>query len=219
MVYGNPFIDWSLVEKVTKPLTKAAVELVVGEVERKTGLSLTTKHKKWSFENDPAPGTHIRVRRMFVPGIVVPGHFLKMPVRTLVSDKYGINLYEHHGICIGDGKVIHFAAADGDFSTDIKIRKTTLKKFLDGGTLEIRDFDAVDNGMRNSNDEVVKRAEAELKGQNFGSYNLLTNNCEHFANYCVFGERFSEQAGDKEPGLKDWTDYIDDENLPNNVIF
>lgn len=180
---------------------KVAKEVIVGGIERKTGVTLSAKHKKWTFAEKPEPGTHIRVRRARLPGAKMPKHFFKVPVDTLVSDKHGTNLYEHHGIYIGNGKVIHFAAPDGDFSLDIKIRKTTLKKFLDGGELEVRDFDSMDNDSRFSNEEIVKRAKAVLKAQDFGWYSPITNNCEHFANYCVFGKKFSEQAGGKEPGL------------------
>ena len=29
-----------------------------------------------------------------------------------------------------------------------------------------------------------------------GTYNLISNNCEHFANECVFGQAVSEQVED-----------------------
>lgn len=176
-------------------IVKKIIEICNDKIEQKIGKRLLGSTKKWSFVDSPEPGSHIRVRRAKVLGWAVPGDY----IMSKVLDGHGINFYEHHGIYIGDGKVIHFAARGGDFSTDIKIRKTTLEKFLDGGELEFRDFDAVDNDQRYSNDMVVKRAMRVLKSQNFGSYNLLTNNCEHFANYCVFGKKFSEQVLGSEP--------------------
>lgn len=208
--YDNPITDKVnevIHEKIVKPVANTVLNAAADEFEKKTGIKVTDKQKKWSFEDNPKPGTHIRVRRAFVSKGPVPGHFFQVPT-TLVSDSHGTNLYEHHGIYIGDGKVIHFAAPDGDFSMDIKIRETTLGKFKDGGELEIRDFDAVDNDLKLSNDEIVQRAKNSLERQDFGSYNLLTNNCEHFANYCVFGKKFSEQAGGKEAGLKDLIDKL-----------
>ena len=37
-----------------------------------------------------------------------------------------------------------------------------------------------------------------LVGYDFGGYNLLTNNCEHFANWCASGARFSNQVPSNE---------------------
>lgn len=48
---------------------------------------------------------------------------------------------------------------------------------------------------RYSEDEVVKRAESIVKNEeNFNSYNIISNNCEHFATWCVVGEGESFQV-------------------------
>ena len=94
--------------------------------------------------------------------------------------------YSHHGIYIGRGMVIHFT---GDKGAAAFIKKETLQDFLYGGTLKI---------IRHRNpkytpQEVVARAYSKL-GQKQGEYNLLFDNCEHFANWCIEGKHISHQA-------------------------
>lgn len=45
-----------------------------------------------------------------------------------------------------------------------------------------------------SPEEVAQIARAFLQEENFGDYDLLRNNCEHFGTFCVTGEQRSEQA-------------------------
>ena len=40
---------------------------------------------------------------------------------------------------------------------------------------------------------IVQRCIDALKPNNYPKFNYLTGNCEHFANYCVFGKPFSNQ--------------------------
>ncbi|MFI4993070.1 MAG: lecithin retinol acyltransferase family protein [Solirubrobacterales bacterium] len=93
--------------------------------------------------------------------------------------------YEHHGIDLGDGTVIHRHAPNGT-KNDSLIRLTTLDTFTKGGAVEIRAY-----GIRPDPDEVVARARSML-GQ--PGYDLVFNNCEHFATWCVTGERSSAQV-------------------------
>lgn len=41
-------------------------------------------------------------------------------------------------------------------------------------------------------EEIVRRARSEI-GTKLGTYNLLSNNCEHFANWCRCGKLVSHQ--------------------------
>ena len=42
---------------------------------------------------------------------------------------------------------------------------------------------------------VKEKAEEALKSpHDFGVYDVKTNNCEHFATYCRYGNRFSQQV-------------------------
>ena len=94
-------------------------------------------------------------------------------------------VYEHHGIYIGDGKVIHFANM---------IVECSLVKFAHG--LVVRrakpDYSYAGNlsmfrsevKQRYTPDQIVQRAKAKL---GTGLYNLSSYNDEHFASWCVCG--------------------------------
>lgn len=98
-------------------------------------------------------------------------------------------VYEHHGIYIGNNQVIHYSGFAEAFNKGC-IEQTTLEKFLDG-----RDQFTVVNYPTNkvlyTNQQIVERASRCLGEDN---YNLVFNNCEHFACWCVTGEKRSEQV-------------------------
>lgn len=50
------------------------------------------------------------------------------PGDILAVSRWG-NLYEHYGVYIGHGNVIHFAANEGDFGENAEIRQVTLATF------------------------------------------------------------------------------------------
>lgn len=103
--------------------------------------------------------------------------------------------YYHYGIVVNNNNVIHFTGPVDDSIMDvnnIQIRETSLDLFLRGDKIQIlkpysSPFD------RNV---VVERAEAFIgKNKLFGkSYNLVSNNCEHFASYIYFGKKESKQV-------------------------
>ena len=109
----------------------------------------------------------------------------------LFVDNYfaGFNTYQHYGVYIGNGKVIHFAPLEGqEISMENGIiHESTLESFLNGRALQI------DKNVekRFSEDEIVKRARSRLGEK---GYSLITNNCEHFARWCVTGENISYQV-------------------------
>ena len=45
--------------------------------------------------------------------------------------------------------------------------------------------------QKNSDEEIVRIALSKL-GE--GDYNILTNNCEHLCNFCIFGKKISTQV-------------------------
>ena len=45
--------------------------------------------------------------------------------------------------------------------------------------------------------EVVERALTEFKRNDFGEFDAIFNNCEHFVTFCTFGKRFSYQIAKK----------------------
>ena len=93
--------------------------------------------------------------------------------------------YTHHGIYLGDGRVVHYAGR-------IKyphglIEEISLAEFSEGRALRAEKWRT---GRFNGN-EIVRRARSRLGERR---YDLLTNNCEHFCNWCRLGENRSFQV-------------------------
>lgn len=88
--------------------------------------------------------------------------------------------FYHHGIDVGDGTVIHMSREHGG------IVHTSYREFADGKKVH------VENSPRSyDRKQVIKRAKSRL-GE--GNYNLINNNCEHFANWCRSGKHRSRQV-------------------------
>ena len=115
---------------------------------------------------DPIPGDHIRVK---------------------------VNGYYHHGIYADDFCVFHFASpSENEMNPDTaRVLYTTLDEFLKDGILEVREYSIEETNKKREPKEVI---DAAIKSIGEGGYNLISNNCEHFANRCVFGESKSEQV-------------------------
>lgn len=101
----------------------------------------------------------------------------------LISPRTG---YEHHGLFIGNEKVIHYSGFSESF-TKGSIQITSLEEFEQGEGSTVKShlasfYDA---------DERVARAFSKL-GED--SYNLIFNNCEHFVNWCFNGFKNSSQV-------------------------
>jgi hypothetical protein len=93
--------------------------------------------------------------------------------------------YFHHGIYVGNGKVIHYA---GWFhSAGGLVEEVTIEQFTEGRPYSIGRMPA----NRQRGNEIVRRARSRLGEQR---YHLLRNNCEHLCNWCQLGERRSEQV-------------------------
>jgi hypothetical protein len=86
--------------------------------------------------------------------------------------------YTHHGINCGDGTVIHFDSR--------KICKISMNDFCGGRNYFIKEYVKCD-----SKEVVYQRAKSRLGDCN---YNLIYNNCEHFACYCKTGFHKSKQV-------------------------
>ena len=101
--------------------------------------------------------------------------------------EFGKNrLYDHHGIYVGDGKVIHYSGM-AQFLKKGPIQETTLEDFKAGHTCAIEaHFSPKFSGLK-----AAGRARERLSEK---SYNLAINNCEHFVNWCIEGDRASFQV-------------------------
>lgn len=96
--------------------------------------------------------------------------------------------YNHCGIYIGNGRVIHFAAPQGSeiSQENAVIHETSFECFKDGCPVKVIDFP---NGK--SPDETIERALSRLGEK---GYDFAANNCDHFATWCKTGEHRSLQV-------------------------
>jgi len=101
----------------------------------------------------------------------------------------GFPSFRHYGIDVGDGTAVHFTGDRFLVQSSARIRKTSIQRFLSCGKLH------VEKGVnyKFTRDEVVQRALKEVDGD-FGGYNFIFNNCEHFANWCATGKKISKQV-------------------------
>ena len=99
--------------------------------------------------------------------------------------------YMHHGVYISDDRVIQFGGRIFDkFGATIDV--ATLEEFERDGVAEV-----VVHGGRGrffpplpavlTGEEIIERAEWLRKNYEPGRYNVVGNNCEHMANWCVTG--------------------------------
>jgi hypothetical protein len=92
-------------------------------------------------------------------------------------------LFNHHGIDLGDGTVAHYLEGR-------EILRSTTEDFSRGLAMTTVDYPA---GSCSPAGVTVRRAMGRLGEQN---YNLLFNNCEHFAHWCKTGRHRSNQVED-----------------------
>jgi hypothetical protein len=131
---------------------------------------------------DPLPGDHIRVRCWFGP---IP--------------------YHHHGIVVWDhennrASAIHYDSGlegVGGFGTKQRmriasVRMTDLGRFA--GDAGLNAIKLVERPVNRS--AVVNRARSALGAALWaeGTYDVLSNNCEHFASWCIRGWGYSHQV-------------------------
>jgi hypothetical protein len=94
--------------------------------------------------------------------------------------------YTHHGIHVGDGKVVHYSGLSRGWRGG-PIEEVSLAEFARGRPIRVR----VHAGTRFDRDAVVARARSRL-GEDL--YRALTNNCEHLCEWCIHGEHRSRQV-------------------------
>lgn len=98
----------------------------------------------------------------------------------LVTPRIG---YIHHGIYVGDGKVMHCGAVSR-FLPRGPVEEVSLRDFCRGRTVAVR------GGVpaKFTAQQVINRAKSRLGEKR---YRLLTNNCEHFCEWCLRGQQRS----------------------------
>jgi hypothetical protein len=94
--------------------------------------------------------------------------------------------YVHHGIYVGDDRVVHYGGlARGLRAGPIEV--VSMEQFAQGRRLRVLS----ENSPCFSSVEIVQRALSRV-GED--RYHVLTNNCEHFCEWCVRGEQRSHQV-------------------------
>ena len=93
--------------------------------------------------------------------------------------------YAHHGIYVGDGKVVHYRGLSRSLWAG-PVEEVSLAEFARGRPIRVR----LQGGARFDREVVIARARSRL-GED--CYRILSNNCEHFCEWCVHGRNRSLQ--------------------------
>ena len=100
----------------------------------------------------------------------------------------------HYGIFVSDDEVIAFGlpptAENLQNQQAITVLSTDIDVFSCGNLIETAQLSLKEKLKRKSPEKTVALARSRI-GE--GGYNLIHNNCEHFVNEIVFGEKVSEQ--------------------------
>jgi len=94
--------------------------------------------------------------------------------------------YTHHGIYAGGGRVIHYAGLHHGLAA-APVEECSIEEFARGHGVTLVAHESVCFAC----EEAVRRARSRL-GES--RYRVLTNNCEHFCNWCLTGDARSVQV-------------------------
>jgi Lecithin retinol acyltransferase len=102
--------------------------------------------------------------------------------------------YTHHGIYVGEGRVVQYGGLSWGLRRG-RVEEVPLPQFSLGRPVWVRFM-----GLRRYDPhEVVRRARLRL-GED--RYSVLTNNCEHFCEWCVCGRHRSYQVDERAAGYR-----------------
>ena len=102
-------------------------------------------------------------------------------------------LFLHHGIDLGDGTVAHYLEGR-------EILRSSLIDFSQGQPLSV-----VEHPVCSPQGVTLRRAMSRIGEQN---YNLLFNNCEHFATWCKTGRHRSAQVNSVIEKARNWSNLM-----------
>ncbi len=94
--------------------------------------------------------------------------------------------YTHHGIYAGDRRVIHYAGLHRGLAA-APVEECSIEDFAHGHPVAL----VVHDSCCFAREEAVRRARSRL-GES--RYRILSNNCEHFCNWCLTGAARSAQV-------------------------
>ena len=121
--------------------------------------------------------------------------YCRYHIGILKCEGTGLNIpfhYDHYAVYCGDGTVVHMCGADKSSAQICEQRfgDTELKK---QGFVQYHDESTGILSTGITFEQIVKRARSKV-GQ--GGYDILFNNCEHFARWCATGSSSSTQVSD-----------------------
>jgi len=93
--------------------------------------------------------------------------------------------YIHHGIYVGHGRVVHYRGLVHGWRAG-PVEEVPLEEFARGRPIAVRP-----HATAFDRDVVLARARARI-GEN--AYRILSNNCEHFCEWCLHGRNRSLQV-------------------------
>ena len=99
-------------------------------------------------------------------------------------------LFHHHGIDLGDGTVAHYLEGR-------EILRSSIDEFRQEQPITVIEHDAA-----SAKGVTLRRAMSRIGEQN---YNLLFNNCEHFATWCKTGRHRSGQIESALERARHWS--------------
>ena len=99
-------------------------------------------------------------------------------------------LFNHHGIDLGDGTVAHYLEGR-------EILRSPISEFSQGEVVSV-----LNHANASPAGVTLRRAMGRLGEQN---YNLLLNNCEHFATWCKTGRHRSGQVDSVIDRARQWS--------------
>ena len=99
----------------------------------------------------------------------------------------------HFGIFVSEDEVIQFGLPPtlDRRSEDVEVLASSVSDFLAGGFLEVGVCEGREKKSRRSKKDTVLSAKKRLGER---GYDIIHNNCEHFANECAFGQKFSSMT-------------------------
>ena len=104
--------------------------------------------------------------------------------------------YIHHGIYVGRGRVVHYRGLSRALCRG-PVEEVPLAQFARGRPVWVRP----EHASTASPEEVVRRARLRI-GED--RYRILTNNCEHFCEWCISGDHRSYQVEALIGGCSAW---------------
>ena len=109
--------------------------------------------------------------------------------------------YYHFGVVVGKNQIVHFS---GEILKKAELRLSSCQEFRSSFLSDLHIFEPATPSSdievyfhftyRHSLEEIAERAIQRFEQARFKSYDLESNNCEHFASWCITGVEISHQA-------------------------